>query len=98
MIATRIKEELTPNKSESQRNNYYQKGKQTTAKKNCKQARNSRMQHRSTPGQWRQQHFSGHVTADQIFFLNKKICNLVGAPRGVYWAVSILVKIALCIE
>ena len=33
VIATRIKEELTPNKSESQRKNYCQKGKQTTAQK-----------------------------------------------------------------
>ena len=34
--------------------------------------RNLRMQHRSKPGQWRQQHFWGHVTADQFFFKTKK--------------------------
>ena len=73
VIATRIKEELTPNKSEIQSKNYYQKQKQTTAQKNCKQVRNLRMQHRSKPGQRRQQHFWGHVTADQFFF---KIKNL----------------------
>ena len=68
VIATRIKQESTPNKSESQRKNYYQKRKQTTAQKICKRVRNLRMQHRSKPGQRRQQHFWGHVTADQFVF------------------------------
>ena len=57
---------LTPKKSIDQ------KARQTQASTNRMKAHNSRTQHRSKPGQRRQQDFCKNETVDQIF-LNKKI-------------------------
>ena len=72
VIAAPKKEGLTSNKSATQRKNDHRKGKQTIAKEMCKKVCNLLIQRRSKPGQWRQQHFCGHVTAVQIFFKIKK--------------------------